>query len=299
MTAPALTVVTPSFNQADYLERTIASVLEQGYPALEFVIVDGGSDDGSVEIIRSHTSQLAWWVSEPDDGQADAINKGIERTSGEIVAFINSDDHYLPGAFEKAVAALERTGAGWLAGGSQDLIEGDPPTDLGVWQPQPPAATERPPRGRHWWVLAPWHVPQPSCFWRREMFERHGLFRRDLANTFDAEFMLRLALAGEEPALLADDVLAVRLGHPGQKSRDRRRSRAEIRSFAVLFADELSEGERRWLRVLGPPVAGWRAFRDSLLDPALRLGGRLLEHVPERVRPRIRGRDRRPQLPRG
>jgi glycosyltransferase involved in cell wall biosynthesis len=296
LTAPTLTVITPSFNQAGYLERTIESVLEQGHPALEFVIVDGGSDDGSVEIIRSHESHLAWWVSEPDEGQTDAINKGIERTSGEIVAYINSDDHFLPGAFEKAIAALERSGAGWVAGGSQDLIDGDPPTDLGVWVPRPPSATEHPPRGRHWWVLAPWHVPQPSCFWRREMFERHGLFRRDIVSAFDAEFMLRLALAGEQPVLIPD-ALAVRLGHPGQVSGDTRRSRREIRSFTTLFADRLDERERRWLRLLGPPVAAWRWFRETLLDPALRFGGRLLEHVPERVRPRIRGRDRRPRLP--
>jgi glycosyltransferase involved in cell wall biosynthesis len=293
VTPPTLTVITPSYNQADYLERTIASVLEQEYPALEFVIVDGGSEDGSVEIIESHSQHLAWWVSEPDEGQSDAINKGIERTRGEIVAYLNSDDRFMPGAFAKAVAELERTGAGWLAGGSLDLIDGDPPTDLGVWRPQPPSACEHPPRGRHWWVLAPWHVPQPSSFWRREMFERHGLFRRDLANTFDAEFMLRLALAGEEPALLPDETLAVRLGHPGQKSRDRGRSRAEIRSFAGLFAGELDDRERRLLRRLGPPVAAWRWFRETLLDPALIFGGRVLELVPERVRPPIRGRDRR------
>ncbi|HET8975410.1 MAG TPA: glycosyltransferase family 2 protein, partial [Solirubrobacterales bacterium] len=286
MTAPTLTVVTPSFNHAGYLERTIASVLEQDYPALEFVIVDGGSDDGSVEIIRAHEQHLAWWVSERDDGQADAINKAIERTRGEIIAYINSDDHYMPGAFARAVAALERSGAGWVAGGSLDLFDGDPPTDLGVWQPAPPAASERRLRGRHWWVLAPWHVPQPSCFWRREMFEHHGLFRRDLANTFDAEFMLRLALAGEEPELLPDDVLAVRLGHPGQKSGDRGRSRAEIRRFGELFASELDPRERRMLRLLAPPVAAWRAFRETLLDPGLRFGGRLLERVPASLRPR-------------
>ena len=74
-------------------------MLDQGYPNLEYVVVDGGSTDDSVEIIRRYEDQLAWWVSEPDEGQTDAINKGIERTSGEIVAYINSDDYFLPGAF--------------------------------------------------------------------------------------------------------------------------------------------------------------------------------------------------------
>ncbi|MGZ5332015.1 MAG: glycosyltransferase family 2 protein [Solirubrobacterales bacterium] len=292
--APKLTVITPSYNQAEFLEDTIESVLSQGWQDLEYVILDGGSTDGSVEIIRSYESRLAWWVSEPDEGQTDAINKGIARTSGEIVAYINSDDHYLPGAFETAVSALERSGAGWVAGACEDLVHGDPPVDLGVWQPRPPSATEHWPRGRHWWLLAPWHVPQPGCFWRREMFERHGVFGTDLESAFDAEFMVRLAIAGEIPEVLADDVLAARVGHPGQKSRDTRRSRREIRSLGDLFADRLTETERRRLRALAPLAAGWRAAREVAVDPALRGGGRALAHLPERIRPRLRGRDRRP-----
>ena len=103
---PKLTVITPSFNQGRFIERTIRSVLDQGYPNLEYVIVDGGSTDESIEVIRRYEDRLAWWVSEPDEGQSHAINKGLERTSGDIVAYLNSDDYYLPGAFERAVAAL-------------------------------------------------------------------------------------------------------------------------------------------------------------------------------------------------
>ncbi len=104
---PKLSVITPSFNQGEYLERTITSVLDQGYPNLEYVIVDGGSDDGSVEIIRRYEDRIDWWVSEPDEGQTDAINKGIRGTSGEIVAYINSDDYFLPGAFDRALEVFE------------------------------------------------------------------------------------------------------------------------------------------------------------------------------------------------
>ena len=294
--APKLSVITPSYNQGRFIERTIRSVLDQGYPNLEYVIVDAGSTDESVEIIRRYEDRLAWWVSEPDEGQSHAINKGIERTSGEIVAYINSDDYYLRGAFETAIAAFERSGAGWVAGASLDLLDGDPPVELGVWQPRPPSASEGPLAGRQWWVLRPWHVPQPSAFWRREMFRLHGTFREDLRNVFDAELMVRLAIAGEMPALLPDQVLATRLGHPGQKSRGFGHSRAEIRCFAEIFGPRLTNAERRRLALLRWPVWALRTVREIAVDPALRLGGRLLEHLPARLRPRIRGRDRRNSL---
>src|SRR5215211_7462751 len=138
---PKLTIITPSFNQGRFIEQTIRSVLDQGYDNLEYLIVDGGSTDETLEVLRRYEDRLAWWVSEPDEGQTDALNKGLRRATGDYVAYINSDDYYLPGAFAQAIEQLERSNARWAAGRARYV--GPDGELLEVWEPAPP------PTGRH------------------------------------------------------------------------------------------------------------------------------------------------------
>jgi len=123
---PRVTVITPSFNQAEFLERTIRSVLNQGWPHLEYIVIDGGSGDGSPGIIRKYEDYLAYWVSEPDSGQGDALAKGLARSTGKYVTWVCSDDILLPGALEALAAALEaRPDAGIAYGAVAFLDESD------------------------------------------------------------------------------------------------------------------------------------------------------------------------------
>src|SRR5688572_19422484 len=115
MALPRISFVTPSFNQAKFLEQTIRSVLDQNYPNLDYAVVDGGSTDGSVDIIKKYEHRLSWWVSEKDRGQSHALNKGFSKASGDVFGFINSDDYLYPGSLD-AVARAWNDGAEWIMG---------------------------------------------------------------------------------------------------------------------------------------------------------------------------------------
>jgi glycosyltransferase involved in cell wall biosynthesis len=209
---PRITVITPSLNQAAFLERTIRSVLDQDYPELEYLVFDGGSTDGSVEILRRFGDHIAYWESVPDRGQSHAVNKGLERATGEIVGWINSDDYYLPGAFATAADAFAANPrAEWVCGACR-YLHADGSLDV-VWRP-------RLPRGpRSAWAFEPWYVPQASSFWRRATLDRVGGLREDLHYAMDVELGLRLALSGVLPVIVEQE-LAVRAHHELAKSAD-------------------------------------------------------------------------------
>ncbi len=184
MHQPLISIVTPSFNQANYIEATIRSVLEQDYPAIEYIIVDGGSTDGSVDIIRRYENRLAWWASEPDHGQTDALNKGFAKATGEILAWINSDDTYEPGALKAAANYLVGHPEIGMVYADTNFIDGNG-RNIGQF---PAAATDLR-RLKRGYV----HIPQQATFFRADLWQQVGPLDPDFYFAMDYDLWVRLA----------------------------------------------------------------------------------------------------------
>lgn len=183
---PRISVITPSFNQGKFIERTIRSVLLQNYPSLEYIVIDGGSTDNSVEVIKQYEGSLAYWVSEPDRGQSHAINKGFAIATGEVLCWLNSDDFYLPDSLS-TVGRLLANGSGVyaIAGHCLKVYEDE----------QPPVLLEGQFHSRQR-LLEFWkgyQMHQPAIFWRREVFEKVGWLNEDLHLIMDFDYWARIA----------------------------------------------------------------------------------------------------------
>jgi glycosyltransferase involved in cell wall biosynthesis len=184
---PKISVVTPSYNQGEFLERTIESVLSQSYPNLEYIVIDGGSEDNSVDIIRKYEHHLAYWFSEPDDGQSNAINKGLMRSTGEILAWLNSDDTYEP-------CALEIVGNYFREHPEIEVLYGD--ANLVDVEDRVLLRIHGVPYSRRALIYAGINLHQASTFWRRELFQRVGMLDEDLHFGMDYDLWFRFAKVG-------------------------------------------------------------------------------------------------------
>jgi glycosyltransferase involved in cell wall biosynthesis len=206
---PLVSVVTPSFNQARYLEDTIRSVLGQDYPYLEYLVVDGASTDGSVEVIRKYASRLAWWVSEQDSGQAEAINKGLSRATGGIVAWLNSDDIYLPGTISAAVNAFQENPEAVLVYGNMLAVDEHGET-LNLLRYRQLSLED---------LLCFQIIGQPAVFFRREALDKAGKLDPSYHFLLDHQLWVRITIQGA--ILHVDEIWAAARYHPEAKNRAR------------------------------------------------------------------------------
>jgi len=185
---PLVSIVTPSYNHARYIEATMQSVLTQDYPRIEYIVVDGGSNDGTVDIIKKCESKLAWWVSEKDNGQTDAVNKGFARATGSILAWLNSDDTYEPGAVSAAVKYLQEYPEAGMVYGDCNFINENGKV-IGRFN----SAQTDYRLLRQGYV----HIPQQTMFFRADLWKQVGPLDPSFYFAMDYDLWTRIAARSE------------------------------------------------------------------------------------------------------
>lgn len=191
MKLPKISVITPSFNQAQFISSTIDSVLSQDYPNLEYFVIDGGSTDETVKILKSYGKRIKW-VSKKDRGQAHAINKGLKMASGEILSYLNSDDLYQPGALMAVGRYYSQTHADWITGDCLVINESGQP-HRGGWLVRIYKRFLMALYSRATLMIADSMLPQPSTFWSRRAWRRVGEFNENYDYVMDYDYWLRLS----------------------------------------------------------------------------------------------------------
>lgn len=272
--SPLVSIVTPSLNQAATIEATLRSVRRQTYPRIEHIVIDGGSTDGTIEILKRVEGETGLrWRSGPDDGMYDAVNAGMRLAAGEIVTYLNSDDILLPWAVESAVAALERTRADLVFG---DALRLDEVTSRLEIKLQIPFDVQR--------LAEHGSLVQPAVFWRRSIADALGDFDAGLQYVGDLDYWLRAGKSAE--IIRIEEVLALYRTHPDAKTS---RSKAAMRSEEMIVRRRYRRGgrwsiarhllartlhgvavRRQLLRfgLSGRTGTGWPRFRDET-QPAI------------------------------
>jgi glycosyltransferase involved in cell wall biosynthesis len=242
MNPPRISIIVPSFNQAPYIEATLRSVTDQCFPNLELIVMDGASNDGTQEILRRHSAQLAYYESKPDRGQSHAINKGLARATGDIWAYLNSDDLLLPGSLARVAELFSDPATDWIGAVSTIF---DETGDRGeVRACAPPSLKE---------VLTPWNrtvqyiFPCSNvCFMRRSVIERIGTFDESYDYSMDMDYYTRAMFAGYLLRRVPDVLGRWRWHSESKTQREGRTYRffeEELR-IARAYADRLPDDQR-------------------------------------------------------
>jgi glycosyltransferase involved in cell wall biosynthesis len=277
MSGPLVSIVTPSYNQAEFVETTIRSVLAQSYTRIEYIVCDGGSQDGTVDIIKRYSDRLAWWCSEKDRGQSDAINKGWRRATGDILAYLNSDDILLPGAVEHAVRAFRQNPSVGLVYGDWVYLDEDG-AELGRGRG---GSTDLKRLLRDGQIR---YIAQPASLYRADVVRRVGLIDDRLHYSMDYDLLLRLSMASQTmylPVTLAGfrlhmnakssafveahwrETLAVRARYGGRYLSKQRLLYWRYRAFAVV-----PRPMQMWLRRIRNSRNDWTILKAGAADRA-------------------------------
>ncbi len=205
---PKVSIVSPSFNQVQFIEETICSVLNQKYPNIEYIIIDGGSTDGSVDIIRKYEKNISYWISEKDEGQTDAINKGLSLATGSILAYLNTDDVYLPSTVETVVRFFMENPNVFMVYG--DIFQMDERSHIGK---------RINPNNIDFYKLLSgrFYLPQPTVFFRKEVLDDIGYFDKNLNLAMDLDYWIRMYLNQYNITYINEVLAKVRI-YPNAKS---------------------------------------------------------------------------------
>jgi glycosyltransferase involved in cell wall biosynthesis len=249
---PRISIVMPSFRQARYLERSLLSILNQNYLNLELIVVDGGSDDGTVDILRKYERYISYWVSEPDAGQSDALNKGFAHATGDIFGWLNSDDIYLPRAFDHVIRAF-------LEHPSKSIIYGDfltiDPEDRVITQEYAFDFSLRQ------FQFEGFHLNAQAMFWRKEVHANFAGFDNRLHNTMDYEMIVAFGVKEGQASFQRIPVpLACFRRHPEQKTKGYLRQRIVDEHLLIARKHGYVSKYTPWGRVLRFCYRGRRAY---------------------------------------